>query len=728
MASDLRQRTTRSQQAKLATAGAAAPVATPKSAPAKAAEPSVLTDLAKIEKVLAPAVFTLLAFGSRMYRIGASDIVTWDEAHFGKFGSQYIKQEFYFDVHPPLGKMLVGLSGYLCGYNGHFEFKSGEQYPSDLNYTFMRIFNATFGALCVPLAYQTAKQLRFSVLATWLVTLMVLCENSYATISRFILLDSILMFFTFTTALGYAKFHRVQHAPFSTRWWVYLTFTGVSVGCVTSVKWVGMFATALVGIYTIHDLWNKFADTKMPVRVYAMHWVSRAICLIAIPIAIYMVSFKIHFLILRNSGSGDSQMSSLFQANLRNSDLSLGPTEVAFGSRVTIKSMGYGGGLLHSHVQTYPEGSEQQQVTCYHHKDTNNEWLILPERPNDITEKDPIAYLGDGSVVRLLHPQTGRNLHSHQVAAPVTKDHYEVSGYGNLTIGDEKDHWVVEVVRDLRSKDHSRVRTMTSTLRFRHQVLGCYLRAANVNLPQWGFRQIEVTCDKANNRKDPFTYWNIEGHWNEALPAGDKVPFKSPFLDDFIHLNYAMWTSNNALVPDPDKQDDLASVPWQWPVLNVGLRMCSWADEVRKYYLLGNPVVVWGSTVGLVVFAATILVYLARWKRHYRDFTPDELDFVVFSGVYPALGWFLHFVPFQLMARVTYVHHYLPALYFAVLVVGFLFDFYTRKLAATLRVSVFVAAYAAVVGVFWLFSPISFGMTGPHEDYNHLNWLKTWTI
>ena len=71
--------------------------------------------------------------------------------------------------------MLVGLSGYMAGYNGSFEFKSGEHYPPEVNYTFMRIFNATFGALCVPLAYYTSKQLKFTNATTWLVTLMVLC-------------------------------------------------------------------------------------------------------------------------------------------------------------------------------------------------------------------------------------------------------------------------------------------------------------------------------------------------------------------------------------------------------------------------------------------------------------------------------------------------------------------------------------------------------------------------
>jgi dolichyl-phosphate-mannose-protein mannosyltransferase len=188
---------------------------------------------------------------------------SYNPLSFGKFGSHYLKREFYFDVHPPLGKMLVGLSGYLAGYNGSFEFKSGETYPEDVNYTFMRVFNAAFGVVCVPLAYYTAREMNFRRATVWLISLMVLFENSYATISRFILLDSMLLCFTFTTTLCLARFHRLQHASFSPQWFVWLFLTGLSIGCVCSVKWVGLFCTALVGLYTAEDLWNKFGDVKM---------------------------------------------------------------------------------------------------------------------------------------------------------------------------------------------------------------------------------------------------------------------------------------------------------------------------------------------------------------------------------------------------------------------------------------------------------------------------------
>ncbi|OCT52587.1 Dolichyl-phosphate-mannose--protein mannosyltransferase 2 [Cladophialophora carrionii] len=682
------------------------------------------------EFLIAPIIFTAFALFTRLWRIGLSPIVTWDEAHFGKFGSHYLKREFYFDVHPPLGKMLVGLSGYLAGYNGSFEFKSGETYPEEVNYTFMRIFNAMFGVATIPLAYYTARELNFRRPAVWLVTLMVLCENSYATISRFILLDSMLLCFTFTTVLCWARFHRLRQKSFSVEWFSWLFLTGLSIGCVCSVKWVGLFATALVGLYTAEDLWNKFGDLKMPKVELAQHVVARVIGLIVVPILVYMFSFYLHFLILENSGPGDAQMSSLFQANLRGTEVGKdSPLEIAMGSKVTIKNMGYGGGLLHSHVQTYPEGSGQQQVTCYHHKDANNDWFFWPNRSQpEFDPEAPLSFVADKQVIRLLHAQTGRNLHSHQVAAPLTKADWEVSCYGNTTVGDEKDHWQIEVVSDAASSDRSRIRTLTTSFRLKHVELGCYLRAGTVNLPQWGFKQIETTCVKKASPRDVYTHWNIESHVNEKLPPGNAAQYRSPFLKDFVHLNVAMMTSNNALVPDPDKQDDLASKFWQWPILHVGLRMCSWEDQITKYFLLGNPIVYWGSTASLGITGLIVAWYLIRWQRGYRELSQVDIDQIHYSGIYPVIGWFFHYFPFLIMGRVTYVHHYYPALYFAILAAGFCLDWTTQRLHRNVRWGVYFILYAVVIGLFVLFSPVVFGMQGSNRQYAYLRWFDRWRI
>lgn len=136
--------------------------------------------------------------------------------------------------------------------------------------------------------------------------------------------------------------------------------------------------------------------------------------------------------------------------------------------------------------------------------------------------------------------------------------------------------------------------------------------------------------------------------------------YRSPFLRDFWHLNVAMMTSNNALIPDPDKEDILASKPTDWPFLNVGLRMCGWGDNQTKYYLMGTPIIWWGSTFSLAFSLLALGVYLLRQQRKYTDMEPSmyfphykhgslltayagEWEQFLYVGKIAFFGWVLHY-------------------------------------------------------------------------------------
>jgi dolichyl-phosphate-mannose-protein mannosyltransferase len=130
---------------------------------------------------------------------------------------------------------------------------------------------------------------------------------------------------------------------------------------------------------------------------------------------------------------------------------------------------------------------------------------------------------------------------------------------------------------------------------------------------------------------------------DKAVPAGSAKLYKSPFWRDFLHLNVAMWTSNNALVPDPDKDDILASLPTDWPFLHLGLRMCGWGDGQIKFYLLGTPIIWWFSSISLLLGMGLVGWYILRMQRGYRDWKVGEWEDWTHVGKVAFAGWAFHY-------------------------------------------------------------------------------------
>ncbi len=129
--------------------------------------------------------------------------------------------------------MLVGLAGKLSGYHGGYQFPSGEKYPENMPYVSMRMLIASFGTLCVPFNFIIAKNLEFTDTTAVLVGVMTLLEVGLVGITRLILLDSMLLFFSLAVMTFYTSFRRLEIKEFSFRWHFYLLLTGVCLGAVS---------------------------------------------------------------------------------------------------------------------------------------------------------------------------------------------------------------------------------------------------------------------------------------------------------------------------------------------------------------------------------------------------------------------------------------------------------------------------------------------------------------
>ncbi|KAI7863680.1 Dolichyl-phosphate-mannose-protein mannosyltransferase-domain-containing protein [Spinellus fusiger] len=669
---------------------------------------------------------TVWAAYIRLWRISQPSSVVFDEVHFGGFAVKYIKTRFFMDVHPPLAKMLIALVGKLSGLDTNFDFKDiGKDYiASGVPYVPMRVFCCCLGLLVVPVAYLTLRRSGHSVAASVVAALMVCYENGFIANNRLILLDPPLLFFTAMTTLMWVNFHQQSKKPFHLGWYVWLFLSGVGLGLTVSCKWVGLFTIATVGLSTIKNLWELWGDLRVSTSMFIRHFIARAACLIVVPVIVYMLMFVIHFHSLPNSGEGDGFMSPEFQQTLDGHSMADTPIDIAYGSDVYIRHVATRGGYLHSHPHDYLTGSKQQQITLYPHIDDNNWWTLQKINSNATVGME---YVKHNDIVRLIHRDTGKRLHSHTQRPPMTDVDYhnEVSAYGFPGFeGDANDHWKVEIVEHDRydSISKTRLRTIHSKFRLVHVMTQCALFSHNVKLPEWGFSQQEVTCIKSG--KKPKTIWYIESTENKELPVEtEKVNYRRPgFISKFIELNKVMWDTNKGLIASHPYD----SKPESWPLLKRGINFWGKGDEGLHVYLLGNPLVFWISTASVIVYVLLKLVLMVLEKRGFRTEFKGLRRFYEESGGFYLAGWFLHYFPFFLMGRQLFLHHYMPALYFGILLFGVGFDLLILHLPSRQRIMAAFIMVGCVVFVYRIFIPITYGEPWTKKDCEKAKWLSTW--
>ncbi|RKP37591.1 glycosyltransferase family 39 protein [Dimargaris cristalligena] len=683
-------------------------------------------------QLLIIGLLTLVAAYFRLWNLSNPHKVVFDEVHFGKFAGKYINGTYFFDVHPPLAKMMFAGMGKLVGYDGRFDFKEiGLDYlVAQVPYYGMRLMPAFLGLLTIPICYLTIKQSGHSTAAAVLGATLLTFENALITQSRLILLDSPLIFFTTLTILMWTNFCRYLKRPFTPWWWTWLALTGISMGLTVSCKYVGLFLVAAIGVATIKQLWDLVANINITPREIGAQLAGRALCLIMLPLVVYVLIFQIHFMVLSRHGDGAGFMSPEFQSTLRGGFKGETFRDIYYGSEVTIRHEASNKGYLHSHAHSYPDGSKQQQITLYPHRDENNVFRLtksrtLTELEHNDTKHD-LERVKNGDVVRLVHISTDRRLHSHDVRGPISKADYEneVSGYGwKGFAGDANDEWRVEILDSTNSDSTTKDRLMAIQTKFRliHTQLGCALFSNEKKLPSWGFNQTEVICMK--EAKKPKSTWRIVTNRHPDMPADAvKVRYSPPgLLSKVIESTRVMFNVNNGLT----STHPFDSRPESWPILRRGISF--WSADNRQIYLFGNPFVWWVSSIAVVAYAvAQVVLHFTdlrgvtstKWGSLRSQFT--------YTTGFAFTAWFFHYMPFFIMQRQLFLHHYLPALYMALLVLVYSLDTVTARVQKRTRYLVFGVVALLALRYFHIFSPLAYGTVWTRPKCEAARWFKSW--
>ena len=244
---------------------------------------------------------TGLALFTRLWQLGMPRSIVFDEVYFRTFASDYLSGHYFFDIHPPLVKLL------FAGIGSLFHLSATQVASGGAADVLLRLLPALAGATLVPLIYGILRQLNFDRRIATLGGLCILLDNALLVESRFVLMDSLLLL----AGLGAISAYLALRSAHGRRRWVYVVIMAVLLGVLVSTKWTGLAIVGLLGV-----AWLCESVLKQPSW---QNMAREAAIIVMTIVTIYIGSFMIHFSLLNNSGDGDAFMSERFQSTLQGS-------------------------------------------------------------------------------------------------------------------------------------------------------------------------------------------------------------------------------------------------------------------------------------------------------------------------------------------------------------------------------------------------------------------------
>ena len=201
-------------------------------------------------------IVCILSFGTRFYNVEQPNAVLFDEVHFVSMSQWYSARKYFFDIHPPLGKLCLAAIAYLVGFHTDEPYRDiGKVYLDD-NYKYMRYLPAFFGSTLGPICFLIVKHMTGSDIPAFIAGLFIVFELGLQTISRAILLDSMLhslMFFSLYAALKVWSYNEEITKENRSYWkfWLWSFICAISLGLAFGVKHTALGIIGVVGLLQI---------------------------------------------------------------------------------------------------------------------------------------------------------------------------------------------------------------------------------------------------------------------------------------------------------------------------------------------------------------------------------------------------------------------------------------------------------------------------------------------
>lgn len=238
-------------------------------------------------------VLLILGFVTRLPFLNHPNEVIFDEVHYGKFADAYVSTgSYFFDVHPPWGKLIPALFLKISGYPGHQSFEKIGLHYEQASAVVVRLFACTLGSLTPFIAFAFLFLLGAGLPASFFGGLLFAFDNALILQSRVLMLYAPLIFFQLTTLVFMLLAFRDKN------FFLWMALSGFAGGLALGTQFTGLTASAVAGIVFLVMVRRHGFDLKKAGLGALAFWGSFAF--------LYLLGFYLHFALLPGAGPGDA--------------------------------------------------------------------------------------------------------------------------------------------------------------------------------------------------------------------------------------------------------------------------------------------------------------------------------------------------------------------------------------------------------------------------------------